>query len=285
MKNDVQCRRHPDGYLVNDQHTGDVVCATCGLVVDIVIDTSAEWREFDDDQLEKSRVGAAENVWLSAAGNLATKIAAPQQGPNHFGRIIEHHYKRRSVDRALSAGFDVISIIANRMNLPSAVIRQACDLYTKVFVKHAYKGNVLFRDPKTAACVYIATHMEQCARTSSEICGASEFARRDINRWASRIMRTLNITIGKARTVDFIPRFCGLLDVGTPVQRIAYGIARKMDDTGRMIQPECMAAAAISVADPDQRHTEEEICERLNVSTGLLLAYRTRIEYSISANK
>lgn len=192
-KNIVKCRRHPQAYLVEDHRTGDILCETCGLVVDKVFDERAEWRSFEGDTVEKSRVGGPENSLLSSAFNLATNISAPQGGQSRFGRFVQNQYKRRSVDRALRAGFEVITATATRLNLLASVVQRACYLYRTVYVKRAYKGNIIFHEPKTAACVYIASHEEQCPRTSSEVCAASGYSRNDINRWATIIMRELKI--------------------------------------------------------------------------------------------
>lgn len=248
FKNLVQCRRHPDENPIDDQHSGDVLCPKCGLVLDKVIDCSAEWRSFDTDQVEKSRVGGAENVHLSSAANLVTKILRPLGPFNRFGQSIVQRYKQRSVDNALIAAFRIIAEVAARMNLPDSVTERAYHLYGDVYKKRKLKGNILFRDPKTAACLYIACRMEECARTPAEICGASEFNKQEVMDVSVNIMRQLHIKLKRSDSLEFVSRFCYRLNVSRPTAKLAVGIANTMDSIRKDYLPECMAAAAICEA-------------------------------------
>lgn len=70
--------------------------------------------------------------------------------------------------------------------------------------------------------------------------------------------------------VDFIPRFCGVLNVSKEVRKTAYALALMVDQAGVVAEPECMAAAAISLADTDQQCSDKEICDRLDVPIMML---------------
>lgn len=172
-KKEVQCPKHPREYLIYEHHSGTMVCPKCGVVVvEQMIDEGAEWRTFAEDGAEKSRVGGAENPFLSSTANLSTSVINAGGKQNSFARSIITISNRRSVDRALTAAYKDIKDIATRINVPASVVDLAMNLYSRAYRKRELKGNILFRDPKTAACLYVACNEEGVPRTSSEICAA-----------------------------------------------------------------------------------------------------------------
>lgn len=280
----ILCPKHPREPLIDDHRSGSVVCPKCGLVVvDQIIDESAEWRTFAEDGADtKCRVGATENYLLSSATNLSTSITSTIN-MNSYGKSIFMRNNRRSVDRALLAAFRVIATISDRINVSQSVTDRACHLYSKVYDKRQLKGNVMFWDPKTAACLYIACHQERVARTSREICGASEYSRKAINEQAELIQRQLQIKVAKrSHSNEFILRFSAALNVKKDVRNDALQIAGQIDQLsfGEGVNQEAMAAAIIflaimrSSAENTERLTQDEIGKRLGVN-GIGQAYRT----------
>lgn len=250
--NKVGCPDHPNQELIDDYHNGTMVCSACGLVVvDQIIDEGAEWRSFadDTDQIERSRVGGAENRFLSSAGNLATHLDSASGSLNSYGKSVYKQSQVRSVDRALLAAFKNITVMADRINLPMSVIDHACYLYQKMYKQNNYKGNIILKDAKTAACLYIACHKENCPRTSKEICAISELSRKEICDSARVILKTLKTDLGRTKSDDLIPRFCGQLYLPKDVRQQATKIAQEVDKlTTIKSQPESIAAASIYFA-------------------------------------
>lgn len=284
FRNLVQCHRHPEESPIDDQHSGDVLCPICGLVLDKVIDCSAEWRSFDTDQVEKSRVGGAENVHLSSAANLVTKILRPIGPLNRFGHSIAQRYKQRSVDNALIAAFRIIAEVAARMHLPESVTERAYHLYGDVYRKRQLKGNIMFHDPKTVASLYIACRIEECSRTAAEICGASEYNTKEVVDVSKNIMRQLHIKLKRSNSSDYVSRFCYRLDVPEAKKRLATKITNAMDSIKKDHLPECMAAAAICEA--NENLVVDHVSKILQLNTESIEGCQRRIRetvYSTSA--
>ena len=61
------------GQLVTDVESGEIVCNHCGRVIDRVQESRAEWRTFDSDSVDKSRVGSPTSLAYHDMG-LATVI-------------------------------------------------------------------------------------------------------------------------------------------------------------------------------------------------------------------
>lgn len=250
-----KCKRHPKLEPLEDHRTGDVVCRGCGFVLDRLIDNGPEWRTFDDDHEEKSRVGAAEDSSLSSEYNLATRIAAPTGGTNDCGQFIVRRFKRRSIDNALIDAQRHINETASKLNLSDVVVQQAYRIYCRAYTHRKLKGNIILSDVKRAACIYLACKQERCSRTFEEICGATENSSKDIKIWAKRISKALNLNDEAAHADEFIDRFCHQLNTTKPVRIWAMKIARiaqeKISESPEAKiseSPESMAGAIICKA-------------------------------------
>lgn len=197
LNNKVCCKYHPEAHLIDDEGTASMICSECGLVVvEQMISEEAEWRNFSDDTRDegwgRSRVGAAENRFLSAATNLQTFISSVDR-MSEYGQTIVRHQKRRNGDRAIIIASRLIEEMCDRINLPASVCTRAQNLYYRVFQNRRLKGNVIECDAKTAACLFIACDQENCPRTLKEISGASESSARLINRTQRQIRKELNL--------------------------------------------------------------------------------------------
>ena len=104
----MHCQYHTLAPLIEDHHSGDLICSECGLVtLDRLVDLSAEWRNMDDT-FDKSRVGPAENPLLDGK-DLLTRIA-----PNEL-------FKTRIPYDGTAKGFAMINDIAERLHIPACV--------------------------------------------------------------------------------------------------------------------------------------------------------------------
>lgn len=225
------CKRHPDAYLLTDDHTGDLLCSKCGYVVDErMICDEAEWRNFEDDSNAmkhlKSRVGGNENPFLSDDANLGTivQITGNDERQSAYGGTIKNAYKKLSVDRALSVAFSRISEMCDRMNLPEGVVLTAKKIYHDTYRSFKLKGQIQVSDAKVAAAVYIACRKEQCSRSSREMTAFSESPRREILTAANRMLKVLPIQVDKENAIHLIGRIRGQLNLPREIERAAIGI-------------------------------------------------------------
>ena len=262
----ICCYVHPDAPLIEDYHAGDQICSACGLVVgDRVIDVGSEWRTFGNEKPgeDPSRVGGPENPLLNGS-DLTTEIG-PGTRPASFDAPEMPKYQNRrtmsSSDRALIAAFREISTMADRINLPRAIVDRANNLFKQLQDGSRLKGRSI--DAKASACLYIACRQEGVPRTFKEICAVSKISKKEIGRCFKVILKAVEAPVDIIKTDDFMSRFCAGLDLPKLVQRAASHIAGKALElnivSGR--SPISVAAAAIFMAsqESDYKKTQKEI--------------------------
>lgn len=256
----ISCRDHPNAYLIEDSHAGDMICSICALVVgDRVVDVGSEWRTFSDSTSDPSRVGAAENPLLE--NDLSTTIGRTN-GSEYYNRNT-----MSSTNRALLAAFRNINEIADRVGLPRTITDEAAAIYRQVHEQRKLRNRP--RLAVVGACIYIACKIHGCPRNFRELSSISDVQARDIAKCykvISRIMdknrQELSMHVDSG---DFMSRFCSNLGLPREVQRVATHIAavarEKSITDGR--NPTSIAAAAIYMASQvsDTKKSQKEISE------------------------
>ncbi|XP_066965289.1 transcription initiation factor IIB [Macrobrachium rosenbergii] len=264
--NEVCCPQHPDAHLIEDYRAGDQICSECGLVVgDRVIDVGSEWRTFSNEKAnsDPSRVGGAENPLLN--GSDLSTIIGPGAGGAGFDAFGGPRYQNRrsmsSSDRALINAFREIANMADKINLPKAIVDRANVLFKQVHDGKNLKGRS--NDAIASASLYIACRQEGVPRTFKEICAVSKISKKEIGRCFKLILKALETQVDLITTGDFMSRFCSNLGLPASVQKGATHIARKAVDLdivpGR--SPISVAAAAIYMASQasEDKKTQKEI--------------------------
>lgn len=280
-KEKIVCKYHPEeeNSLIENHHEGTVVCTLCGLVViDQVICEEAEWRAISDNP-EKSRVGGAENRFLSSEKNLSTSIAAGSTSKNGYTTSILSNVKRKHIDHGIVAGLTRLAEMAERMHVAEMILDYSQYVYTKMYRKCKYKGIVLLIDAKVAACMYIACYQTKCPRTINEMCAFTEADRHEIERAVQKICKVLKIKLEKIDCVDLLPRLCGQLALPRSIERKAIEMVDILLKHVSKYQqnPETIAAASIYMVTriskrKEHRPSKNEIAECVGISVSFLSA-------------
>lgn len=276
------CRYHPEAPLVEDYSAGDMICPECGLVVgDRFIDVGSEWRTFsnENDTKDASRVGAAENPLLEG-GDLCTMITTGT-GAASFDANGRPMYKNRktvsSSERTLKATFIEIRMMADRLNVPKAIVDHAEILFKQVHDGKSLQGRK--KDAIASACLFIACRKEQVPRTFKEICAVSKISKKEIGRMFKLVLKTLETNVQAITTGDFMSRFCSYLELSNTIEKAATHIARRAVELdlvpGR--SPISVAAAAIYMASQasDKKKSANDIGDIAGVAeVTIRLAYK-----------
>lgn len=272
------CPECKSDKLKYDPSRGEMVCSKCGLVIDSsMIDTTQEWRAFDDNQRSRRvRTGAPLTVTKHDQGITTEigkgrgelfKVAAKKRA--QYYRLSKWHKRLiKSKDRNLSFAFSELQRLISYLTLSQAIHEKVAKLYEKAVEKGLVRGRST--ESIIAALLYTTCREEGAPRTLDEISKASGISKRDIGKTYRYIARKLDIRILPAKPQDYIPRFGSLLGLDETIQVKAVKIldqATKYDVTSGK-GPIGVAAAALYIAAVLQgkKKTQREVADAIGVT-------------------
>lgn len=276
------CPECQSPHLVRDYNRGELVCQSCGLVLEEhLIDQGPEWRAFDAGQDEKrSRTGAPMSLTIHDKG-LSTDI--DWLNKDSYGRSIPtknraqlyrlRKWQRRirvssATERNLSFALGELERIASEMELPRHVRETAAVIYRKAIKQNLIRGRSI--EGVVAATLYAATRQCQVPRTLDEIAATSRVGRKEIGRTYRYMMRELKLKLRPISPQEYIERFCSELGSGREVQNKAIELLRRAREkeltSGK--GPTGVAAAAIYIATilVGERKTQKDVADVAGVT-------------------
>ena len=277
-KEKTKCPECGSNNITYDPSRGEMVCSKCGLVIDSsMIDTTQEWRAFDDSQRSKRvRTGAPLTITKHDRG-ITTEIGkgrgelfkvAPKKRAQYYRLSKWHKRLIKSKDRNLSFAFSELQRLISFLALSQAVHEKVAKLYEKAVEKGLVRGRST--ESIIAALLYTTCREEGAPRTLDEISKASGISKRDIGKTYRYIARKLDIRILPAKPQDYIPRFGSLLGLDEMIQVKAVKIldqATKYDVTSGK-GPIGVAAAALYIAAvlDGKKKTQREVADAIGVT-------------------
>lgn len=282
VEESIVCPNCGSTHLNKDYSRAELVCDTCGLVIDDdIIDHGPEWRAFDSDQREKrARVGAPMTYTIHDKG-LSTVIG--WQNRDSYGRSIPSRnraqlyrlrkWQRRirisdATERNLALALSELDRLASGMGLPRSVRETAAMIYRKATFKNLIRGRSI--DGMTAAALYASCRQCLVPRTLDEISTLAHLSRKEIGRNYRFISRKLGLKLMPTTPQDYISRFCSELKLSGDVQMRTKDIIREATEkeltSGR--GPTGIAAAALYIASVlcGERRTQREVAEVAGVT-------------------
>ncbi|KAK9830270.1 hypothetical protein WJX72_010697 [[Myrmecia] bisecta] len=229
QKYEQTCPDCGSSNFVEDHSQGDLICTSCGLVVEAhAIDERSEWRTFsekDKESADPTRVGGPTNDLLTDGGIGSTTIGAVTKGDGgSLAKDLQRMHARGSnPDKALLASFGIIARMCENLHLVRSIKDRACELFTKI----ASVKSIRARGSQAvcAALVYIACRQEGNPRTFKEICTVVDASKVDIGRCYKLIVKELEQTMEAVHVADFMRRFCSHLGLNNTDMRAATEIA------------------------------------------------------------
>jgi transcription initiation factor TFIIB len=278
----IKCPSCGSTHLTKDYSRAELVCETCGLVLDAeIIDHGPEWRSFDHEQQEKkARTGAPMNYSLHDKG-LSTMIG--WQNKDAYGKSIPPRnraqlYRLRkwqsrtrisdSSERNLAIALSSMNQMSSSLNLPRNVRETAAMIYRKAVRRNFIRGRTIHG--VSAAVLYAACRQCNVPRTLEEISAVSNMSKKEIGKNYRNISRKLKLKLLPTSPQDYISRFSSQLRLSTEVQSKSMEIlklaSKKELTSGR--GPTGLAAAALYMASVIccDRRTQREVAEVAGVT-------------------
>ena len=277
-----RCPECGSDRLMKDYDTAEIVCMSCGVVLDEKIaDNGPEWRAFNAEQREKrNRVGAPLTFTIHDKG-LSTMI--DWQNKDIYGKKLTpaqrnqvyrlRKWQRRirvsdATERNLAFALSELSKMTSTLNLPKNVLETASVIYRKAVKKKLIRGRSI--QGVTAAALYMSCRQCEVARTLEEVANASTLSKKEIGRSYRFIVKELDTFVPPVPPLSYISKFSNQLGLAGRTESIALEIMRVAQiaklTSGR--GPTGIAAAATYIASvlAGEKRTQREIAESANVT-------------------
>jgi transcription initiation factor TFIIB len=268
--------------LTHDRERAELVCQSCGLVIDDeFIDRGPEWRAFDSVQQQKrARTGAPMTLTIHDKG-LSTMI--DWRNKDSYGRSISsknraqlyrlRKWQRRirvsnATERNLAFALSELDRMASALGLPRNIRETSALIYRDAVDKNLIRGRSI--EGVAAATLYAACRQCSVPRTLDEIAEVSRVSRKEIGRTYRFVARELGLRLLPTSPMDYVPRFCSGLTLHGEIQSRTIEILRQAAEreltSGR--GPTGVAAAAIYIACilGGERRTQREVAEVAGVT-------------------
>jgi transcription initiation factor TFIIB len=235
QKDIAQCSNCGDENLIFDYSNGIIICSECGLVLQNIIDSGAEWRYYgngDNKGSDPTRCGDPINPLLPKS-SMSTFISG-----NSFGSIKKlHMWNQMPADeRSLWLVFKKINAFTINSNLSTKLTDEAKLNYKKICEKDS-NANVLtrgsIRDGLIAACIFVACKNNNQTRRVEEIAKMCNITPQEVSKGLKKFVeiekqKNIKINVYKDNKIhEFIERYCKLLNIPYHYQKICHVIAER----------------------------------------------------------
>ena len=267
--------------VIEDEERGELVCESCGLVVeDALVDSGPEWRAFDSAEKEqKSRVGGPMTKTMHDKG-LSTEIdwrdqdalgqSLSSEKRNQMKRLRKWHKRSQAKgkERSLRFALGEIDRMASALNIPENTREVASVIFRQAHDEDLLPGRSI--EGVAASALYAAARQENVPRSIDEVAEVSRVEEQELARTYRYIVRELGLAIGPTNPAEFVPQIASELDLNEEVKRKAVEI---IEDTAEMgltsgKSPKGYAAAAIYLASilANDKRTQNEISEVADIT-------------------
>jgi len=265
-----ECPECGSKSLVRDYGKAEIFCGDCGLMIaENMVDLGPEWRAFDSEQMSKrARVGAPMTYRIHDKGlSTLTTWGSQGQGQAKLKKWQQRTHIANTTERSFIFALSEIERMSSALNLPMNIREAASMLYRKAMKLHLIRGRSI--EGITSALLYLSCRQYGVPRTLEEVRDVSRVGQKEISRAYRFILRELDLKVIPASPVDFVPRFCSLLELGSDIQSKAIEIIKKASEreltNGR--GPIGIAAASIYIA--AILHGEHRTQKDVSVVTGV----------------
>jgi len=262
--------------LTVDEKRGEVICKSCGLILDEnVVDTGQEWRDFSGQASDQRRSGvpssfAKHDMGTGTEVGTATEVYSLSGSDRRkYLRLRKWHSRSStSLERNLKYALVELKRVSSLLNIPPTIEEEAARIYRLAITKGLVRGRSM--DSVVVGCVYIASRQFNLPRSLNEVTQKTNTNKRDVGKTYRFVARELGIRLVPSTPVDYIPKFANKLSFSAETQTKAQEIlkiAEKSELTsGR--GPTGLAAASLYVASlmTGEKRTQREIADVVGVT-------------------
>ncbi len=268
--------------IVRDYEKGELLCASCGLIIsENIHDLGPEWRAFDAEQKGKRARGGAPIKFMRPNKGLVTEIdqynrdirggkISPRKQAQLY-RMRKWHKRvsiATSMERNLVIALAELDRVASSLGLPENIKESAALLYRKAVKAELIRGRLI--ESVVAAVIYAICRIQGIPRTLDEISKASGIEKKEIGRAYRFLKSELEVNVPLTDPTQYVPKFATALRLGPKVQQEASKLIKKSLRKGLISGrgPTGVAAAALYIASAmhGEKRTQKEVADVAGVT-------------------
>lgn len=268
--------------LITDPKTGEVSCPECGYVlVERDVDRGPEWRNLEDDEESRSRVGAPLSIMYrdfglssvidrtdeDASGKKLTKESREKM--LRLKKLDQTSQANASETRNLQQAANVLETYMDKLNLPSPVAERAMMIYRRALKAGLVRGRSI--RSIMAAAAYAACRMSGMPRDLREFERAYPLVKRKTIAQGYRLLvKYLGLKIPVADPSIYISKIASRVNLDQRTVQEALHILSEASSRGATVgkDPVGIAAAALYMAcqETTQNITQKDIARAAGVT-------------------
>ena len=275
------------GPLVTDAESDEVVCTSCGMVME----EKTEERRYEnsiflkENNASDSRSGPGIKLSFYDMG-LSTVIHSqntdstgkllPFEIRNEFCRLRKwDRYSKNKKNQKFNEPFILLDAIRSKLNLSESVVEKSAYMYRKAAYRNLIRGRS--KSVAISAAIYAACRSTNTPRTLKDIAEAANVKRKNLQKTYRILAKGLEMALNAYDPVDFVTRLSSSVGVKerTRLDAISYLVkARDMELTSGK-NPIGIASAALYLAcvHNNEKTTQSQIAEAAGVTS---VTVRTR---------
>jgi len=220
------------GQLVTDLESGEIACSKCGLVLsDRAQESRAEWRIFDSESNDRSRVGsptslAYHDMGLATVIGKANKDSSGRQLDASMNSTIQ---RLRTWDfrtkvhspthRNLMKAFSELGKLKDKLGLSDAIMEKTAYVYRKAQEKKLIRGRS--SSSMLAAAIYTVCRELGASRTLRNVADATDVKRKDISRSYRLLVLELDLRVPLVDPMKCIAKIANEARLSEKTKRMA----------------------------------------------------------------
>ncbi|MEK6842956.1 MAG: transcription initiation factor IIB [Candidatus Micrarchaeota archaeon] len=278
----MECPECHSTKMRKDPGRGELICASCGLVIEeSLMHEGPEWRAFDAEQrASRARTGAPLK-YMSPNKGLVTEIdqynrdirggkILPSQQAQLY-RMRKWHKRAsisNSIERNLAIALTEMNRVAAHLGLEESIRESSALLYRKCVEKGLIRGRQI--ESVVSAVIYAICRQYGIPRTLDEIAVIAEIPKKEIGRTYRLITQELELKVPLTNPRFYISRFVTALRLSGETQQKANDILNQALKKGLISGrgPMGVAAAAVYIASVStgERRTQKEVADVAGVT-------------------
>ena len=276
-----KCIRCAKSRIVTDSDSGEVICATCGLVIsERMVSGGSEHRNFIDSGPSNARTGDGTSLrrhdrGLSTIINPLNKDSTGKQLSSSMKSTINRlrlwdsrTQAHKTTEKNLRQAFNDLSRLQDKLGLSEAIVEKTAYIYRKAIERNLSRGRSI--SALMAAALYAACRDAEIPRTLIDVSDASNVKRRELARCYRLLIQELNLKIPVMNAVQCVARIGNNLGISEKTKRYAIKIINEYQQSGDIAgkNPTGIAATAIylAITEMNEKFSQKRVADVANIS-------------------